>query len=248
MSFYDRSGASQINSLIDQAPDMMKRYQDNSADSFAGNQLMRLFDAGVIRYRNPFSNRSRDYYRLLRDVRSNPELFEVMSKQRFVHIEEIQFDDIKLGREAIEDHMSKNGTFVTLERGIFYHTKIFRASPLINHFRARHFGRLTDTFQFDLPGTNSTDVQRVWKVIESGGLTQGESIMMAAGFDVVEVARAEEQAFADFKRSYAIRYGLHDDGVRITEDAVSGIEFWGYNVGYGVRKMPDHFYPEDEEL
>lgn len=143
---------------------------------------------------------------------------------RVTEVQEVIFAPFAPSERSRHPDIDGEHRYIALIDGVYHTNKMY---PV-------WYGWTFGSIQFDPPGTNSCNWQKLWKVIEADGLRDGEAILLCAGLDPVQIAADDEMRYANERRDRAIKYGHASNGRRITED--SPIEAWLY--GSTLPKMP----------
>ena len=104
------------------------------------------------------------------------------------------------------------------------------------------FGHNFENRQFDIPGKNYSDTQKVWKVLSSAGLKDGEAILLCAGINPVELSVSLELDFANYKKKLSLK-GYPEN--RIPRD--TPLEAFIYRPTVEIMREP-YSEGEDEDI
>lgn len=154
-------------------------------------------------------------------------------------VEELDFSDIPVNARSKHPKIDRDHKYIILQNGKYHCGKM---SPVWFGWNFYQSSGANGVFgsQFDPPGTNGCNVQKVWIVIEDNGLHDPEAILMSAGLDPVDIADRDELRYAAEQRKYCIDHRCTYRGVTITEE--SPINAWLYKPT--AEKMP---VPDDDE-
>lgn len=168
-----------------------------------------------------------------------PGLNHLYAGRRETVVEELDFSDIPEKDRSKHPKIDGDHKYIILKNGKYHCGKMSPVWFGWNFYQTS--GQGMPSAQFDPPGTNGCDVQKVWIVIEDNGLHDPEAILMSAGLDPVEIADMDELRYANERRQYCIDHKCTHHGVTITEE--SPIEAWLYKPTAERMPVPD----EDED-